>query len=122
MFTTILPTPGLRNMGTGRGLPPITENGVLRVIGISRYRNSPGTPAAVVPLLGALRNILGHEFWPDDVNLLDSEHCDPTRLLSVGSLTTFIFWHLPKRTAANWRRSIAVSSQMRSAAARSVYN
>jgi toxin-antitoxin system PIN domain toxin len=66
---------------------PITENGVLRVIGNPRYPNSPGSPAAVVLLLTALRDIPGHEFWPDDVSLLEDEHCDATRLLSAGSLT-----------------------------------
>ena len=37
--------------------------------------------------LTALRDIPGHEFWPDDVSLLEDEHSDASRPLSVGSLT-----------------------------------
>ena len=33
---------------------PITENAVLRIVGNPRYPNSPGTPAAVVPVLASL--------------------------------------------------------------------
>ena len=75
---------------------PITENGVLRVIGNPRYPNSPGSPAAVVPLLTGLREISGHEFWPDDISLLEGERCDATRLLSVGSLTDIYLLALAK--------------------------
>jgi uncharacterized protein len=30
---------------------PLTENAILRIVGSSSYRNSPGSPAAVVELL-----------------------------------------------------------------------
>jgi uncharacterized protein len=33
----------------------LTENGVLRIIGHGRYPNSPGSPAAVAPLMTQLR-------------------------------------------------------------------
>jgi len=33
---------------------PLTENGVLRIVGHARYPNSPGTPAAVVELMTGL--------------------------------------------------------------------
>ena len=75
---------------------PITENGVLRVIGNPRYPNSPGSPAAVAPLLAGLREASGHEFWPDDVSLLEDAHCDATRLLSAGSLTDIYLLALAK--------------------------
>lgn len=52
---------------------PLTENGVLRIVGHPRYPNCPGSPAAVVELLGSFRKLSGHAFWPDDVSLLDQK-------------------------------------------------
>jgi toxin-antitoxin system PIN domain toxin len=66
---------------------PLTENGVLRIVGNSRYPNSPGTPAAVVSLLAGLRSLSGHVFWPDDISLMQSSVIDPTRLLSSSQVT-----------------------------------
>lgn len=66
---------------------PLTENAVLRIVGHTRYPNSPGTPAAVAPLMARLRALPGHQFWPDDISLLDEEKLDPTRLLSSGQVT-----------------------------------
>lgn len=66
---------------------PLTENGVLRIVGHARYPNSPGTPAAVVPLMTALCKLPGHVFWPDNISLLDEELLDATRLLSSGQVT-----------------------------------
>ena len=61
---------------------PMTQNGVLRIVGHSSYPNSPGTPAAVAPLLAGLLALPGHVFWPDDISLLDSAKSDPARLLA----------------------------------------
>jgi toxin-antitoxin system PIN domain toxin len=66
---------------------PLTENGVLRIVGHPRYPNSPGTPAAVAELMAVLRGLVGHEFWPDDVSLFDSQRIDCTRLLDSGQVT-----------------------------------
>ena len=66
---------------------PLTENGVLRIVGHTRYPNSPGTPAAVAPLLATLRTLPGHVFWPDDISLLDAERVDAARLLSSAQVT-----------------------------------
>ena len=66
---------------------PLTENGLLRIVGNARYPNSPGTPAAVVPLLVTLRDLPGHVFWPDDISLLDADRIDATRLLSSTQVT-----------------------------------
>jgi toxin-antitoxin system PIN domain toxin len=66
---------------------PMTENGVLRVVGHVRYPNSPGTPAAVAELLTILRKVGGHEFWPDDVSLLDARRVDAARLLGANHVT-----------------------------------
>ena len=66
---------------------PLTENGVLRIVGHSRYPNSPGTPEAVAPLMTTLHKLPGHVFWPDDISLLETERIDATRLLSSGQVT-----------------------------------
>ncbi len=66
---------------------PITENGVLRIVGHARYPNSPGTPAAVAELLTGLCALPGHDFWPDDITLLNSERVDSRRLLDSAHVT-----------------------------------
>ena len=66
---------------------PLTENGVLRIVGHTRYPNSPGTPAAVAELMTGICALPGHTFWPDDISLFDSEKLDMTRLLSSGQVT-----------------------------------
>ena len=66
---------------------PLTENGVLRIVGHPRYPNSPGTPAAVAELMAILLALGGHEFWPDDSTLLDNQRIDSTRLLDSGQVT-----------------------------------
>lgn len=53
---------------------PITELGVVRIVGNVRYPSSPGTPAAVAEILSTLRSLPGHEFWPDNLSLLDERH------------------------------------------------
>lgn len=50
---------------------PITENGLLRILGHPKYPNSPGPPSVVATSLSAIRQLKGHEFWPDTVSLAD---------------------------------------------------
>jgi uncharacterized protein len=66
---------------------PLTQNGVLRIVGHARYPNSPGTPAAVVGLLAELCALPGHDFWPDDISLLDQGRVEGTRLLDSKQVT-----------------------------------
>jgi len=66
---------------------PLTENGVIRIVGSGRYPNSPGTPGAMVELVAVLCGIGGHHFWPDDVRLADGQRVDGTRLLDSGQVT-----------------------------------
>lgn len=66
---------------------PLTENGVLRIVGGARYVHPPGTPAAVAPILRHMRSHPGHRFWHDDISLLDSEIVDAARLLNSAQLT-----------------------------------
>lgn len=66
---------------------PLTENGVLRIVGHARYPNSPGTPAAVRELMTTFLALPGHEFWPDDVTLMDDKQVDGARLLDSAQVT-----------------------------------
>jgi uncharacterized protein len=66
---------------------PLTENGVLRIVGHARYPNSPGTPAAMVELMTGLRALPGHEFWPDDLTLFDGRRILSARLLDSAQVT-----------------------------------
>ena len=66
---------------------PLTENGVLRIVGHPRYPNSPGAPAVVAEILTTLRSVGGHRFWPDDVTLFDPQRVDLTRLLDSSQIT-----------------------------------
>ncbi len=66
---------------------PITENGVLRIIGNSHYANSPGSPTAVADVLSRLCALPGQIFWPDDISLLDKRRVDAGRLLTHKQVT-----------------------------------
>ncbi|MBR8043172.1 PIN domain-containing protein [Burkholderia cenocepacia] len=66
---------------------PLTENGVLRIIGNPRYPNTLGTPAAVAPLVTQLRAHPGHTFWWDDLSLLNPEQVDVSRILATDQVT-----------------------------------
>lgn len=66
---------------------PLTQNGVLRIIGHARYPNSPGTPAAVAELMATFLAHPGHEFWPDDISILDDPRIHASRLLDSAQVT-----------------------------------
>lgn len=66
---------------------PVTENGLLRIVGHPKYPNSPGSPAIVMASLASIRALEGHVFWPDDVTLADRRHVDPARLSSHAQVT-----------------------------------
>jgi toxin-antitoxin system PIN domain toxin len=66
---------------------PLTQNAVLRIVGHARYPNSPGSPAAVAPLMMSLGALPGHIFWPDDISLLDAGQVDTARLLNASQVT-----------------------------------
>jgi toxin-antitoxin system PIN domain toxin len=66
---------------------PITENGVLRIVGNPRYPNTPGSPAVVAAVLDRLRAHSGHVFWPDDISLLDERKVDTQQMIASGQVT-----------------------------------
>lgn len=66
---------------------PLTENGVIRIVGHPSYPNSAGSPAAVVPVVARLRMLPGHVFWADDLSLMDSILVDTTRVTVPAQVT-----------------------------------
>jgi toxin-antitoxin system PIN domain toxin len=66
---------------------PMTENGVIRIVGSPRYMNTPGSPATVAVMVAKLRSLPGHRFWSDDLSLVASDFVDPTRILTSAQVT-----------------------------------
>jgi uncharacterized protein len=66
---------------------PITENGLLRIVGHPKYPNCPGPPSVVAGALTAIRGLPGHEFWTDSISLVESDAVDPTLLSSHSRVT-----------------------------------
>lgn len=65
----------------------LTQNGFLRIVSHPHYPNALTSPAEALPLLAALCARSEHQFWTDEVSLLDAELIDSGRLLTHGQLT-----------------------------------
>jgi len=66
---------------------PITENGVVRILGNAKYPNSPGSPAVVAGIVEQLRALPGHGFWAEDFSLVGSDAIDASRVLTSAQVT-----------------------------------
>jgi uncharacterized protein len=66
---------------------PLTENGLIRIIGHPKYPNSPGPPSVVLQSLSAIRGLPGHKFWPDDPSIADARFLGPELLSSHARVT-----------------------------------
>ena len=66
---------------------PISENGLLRIVGHPKYPNRPGSPSVVASAMSAIRSLPGHSSWPDGISLVESDLVDPTLLSSHGRVT-----------------------------------
>jgi hypothetical protein len=58
---------------------PITENGCIRIMSHPAYPNPLPVRAVVERLAAATAHSL-HEFWPDDVSILDTSAVDSSRV------------------------------------------
>ena len=65
---------------------PLTQNGFLRIVSQPSYPR-PMPVARAVAELAAQIAATDHQFWPDDVSLLDGDVVDRTRLLGPKQLT-----------------------------------
>lgn len=66
---------------------PITENGVVRIVGHARYPNTLGNPLAVLGTMRKFCALPGYMFWPDEISLLDPARIDAGRLLHASQVT-----------------------------------
>ena len=66
---------------------PITENGVVRILGNPKHPNSPGSPAVVAGFVEQLRALPGHCFWAEDFSLIGSDVVDARRILTSAQVT-----------------------------------
>jgi toxin-antitoxin system PIN domain toxin len=66
---------------------PITENGVMRILGNTKYPNAPGSPAVVAGIVKQLRALPGHNFWTEDFSLVGSDAVDASRVLTSAQVT-----------------------------------
>ncbi len=61
-----------QNLGPeGWATCPLTENGVLRILGMSLARSGIGSPDLVRTQFLAYLDSPGHQFWHDDVSLMN---------------------------------------------------
>jgi hypothetical protein len=65
---------------------PITQNGCARVMAHPSYPN-PLPVRRIVERLRAATRASYHEFWPDDVSLLDPQTADPSRIHGPRQIT-----------------------------------
>src|SRR3984885_6010302 len=65
---------------------PITQNGCIRIMSNPGYPNPLPVQAVIEHLAAACRQDI-HEFWPDEVSLLDSDVVDSTRIHGPRQLT-----------------------------------
>jgi len=65
---------------------PITQNGCARIMSSPGYPN-PQPASAVIRRLAVATHGPLHEFWPDDISLLDPAIADPERILGPRQLT-----------------------------------
>ena len=66
---------------------PLTENGLLRVMGHTAYPGGPGSPEGVRPLLQRLRSIPGHLFWEDSISVADMQKLPSLQGVTAKQLT-----------------------------------
>lgn len=101
-----------RNARNGWASCPITQNGCVRIMSHPGYPNAV-PPRAVIERLGHACRTNAHEFWPDDVSLLDGARFDAARLHGPRQLTDLYLLALAVRHSARFvtfDQSIAVSA------------
>lgn len=74
------------NRAHGWASCPLSENGFLRIISQRSYSRPVPLPDALATIQAQVARG-GHEFWPDDVSILDAEGIDHTRLLGPAQIT-----------------------------------
>jgi hypothetical protein len=65
---------------------PLTQNGCARIMSNPAYPNALPVEAVIKRLGDACKSNV-HQFWPDDVSLLDARTADASRILTSRQLT-----------------------------------
>jgi hypothetical protein len=65
---------------------PLTENGMVRIMSQSSYKN-PITTSFAIDLLAEQVAQTDHIFWPDDISLRDTALFDPSCILGSNQIT-----------------------------------
>ena len=66
---------------------PLTENGLVRILGHPAYPGGPGSPAKARPLLQAFVRTPGHAFWGDELSICDTVAFPSLARTTAASLT-----------------------------------
>jgi len=66
---------------------PITENGVIRIVGHPNYPNTPGSPSIVADIVRRLRTLPNHIFWADTISLVDEMYTETSEILTPRQVT-----------------------------------
>lgn len=66
---------------------PITQNGVVRIVGHPRYPNTPGSPAEAAAIVRAMCALGGHRFWSDTVDMFGDGPLDPAEIRTSAQVT-----------------------------------
>ncbi|KRC53581.1 MULTISPECIES: TA system VapC family ribonuclease toxin [unclassified Nocardioides] len=74
------------NIAEGWASCPLTQNGFVRIISQPRYPNAV-PPGRAIALLGEAAETEHHEFWPDEVSILDPGTVRSDRVHGPGQLT-----------------------------------
>jgi toxin-antitoxin system PIN domain toxin len=74
------------NINKGWASCPLTQNGCIRVMSQAAYPNTR-PPAAIAKRLREATQTSAHEFWADDISLLDASLFDWQELLHSRQLT-----------------------------------
>lgn len=65
---------------------PLTQNGCIRIMSHPNYPNAPSLQTVMTRLADATAEAV-HEFWPDDVSLLEGRVADATRIHGPRQIT-----------------------------------
>jgi uncharacterized protein len=102
---------------------PITQNGCLRIMSHSGYPNSLPVKA-IIERLGEASSGPLHEFWPDEISMLDPMIVDAARIHGPRQITDVYLLALAVRRGGRFvtfDESIAVEA-VRGAAKKHVFN
>ena len=84
------------NAGRGWASCPITQNGCLRVMSARGYPN-PLPVSLIARRLGEATRQSVHEFWPDEISILDASTIDTTKVHGPKQLTDIYLLALATR-------------------------